>query len=276
MKTILIFLIGLIITFSPKNNFAENPRDFCCNSHVKVSITQVSGFYKIKYTFKDHRNNLQNLQFFYSSDITNKDIQKFGIPKSMYSPYNPNNPFTKIKRWYLLKKGLYESKGSILKPNKKAIITYYRPYCKPISDELLKILKRYGESSRENKINIALKFVQDIPYGIPENANYNKERSGLMPPPEILSKMYGDCDSKAILFACILSYMTNINDILFLNYEGHHALTAVRSEIIPGQNFIEYKNSKYVICESSGPARYAIGQDGTDSNTPYKVEQIWF
>ena len=69
-----------------------------------------------------------------------------------------------------------------------------------------------------------MKFVQDIPYGLPYEKRVRskyggyKYDDGIFAPNEVLIKGYGDCDSKTFLFACIVSHMINPDDI-FLSEE---------------------------------------------------------
>jgi hypothetical protein len=104
-------------------------------------------------------------------------------------------------------------------------------------------------------------FVQDIPYGIPEFEDDGITRSGLSPPPLILLTGYGDCDSKVTLFAGILRHLIDPADILFLRPEGvAHVLTAIRGKPTRGQRSITYEGHSFVLADTAGPGRLALGK----------------
>jgi len=202
----------------------------------------------------------------------NRNNGRFGIPSYVFSWENSS----KSKIQWLAKRGFFKLEGTKLKPDHNAIIRFYRPYCKPIADEIYKSLKRLNKTSRKNKIDFAMKFVQDIPYGIPDTIVNGKLNNGFMVPSEILVKGYGDCDSKAVLFICILSYLINPADIIILNQSTHHTLTAIKEIPEYGQVYIEVDKSKYVLAETAGPGRFMFGDDGNkfNSKSAYKIEKI--
>ena len=104
-----------------------------------------------------------------------------------------------------------------------------------------------------------MKFVQDIPYGVPEESYSDKHDDGCFAPIEVLLEGYGDCDSKAFLFVCILSHMINPNDIIFVHSENH-LLSAVRNREIAGGKYFSHKKKEYYICETAGPGRPLFGK----------------
>jgi hypothetical protein len=270
MKHLIIYLM-IFCTIAVKAQ--TTPKDYACNSHVKFSVDNINGEYKIEYTFKDANDILRTFHLNLDAKKTLKDIARYGVPKSFFE----NIPTTISKeREKSIKKGFYEQSGNILKPNRSAIVSFYRPYCKTIAGGIIYLLTNEKSDSRLNRIEMAMKFVQDIPYGVPEIKDTTWEIYGIYSPPEILIQKYGDCDSKAIMFACILSYLIDIKDVLFL-YQGHdHALLAIKGSPTATQKYIEIEKEKYIIADVTGPARLNWGDDGNsfDSTVGYKVEKI--
>jgi len=254
---------------------AQTPKDYSCNSHVKYLVDNAGGQYKITYTFKDQKDVMRTFAFSFDLKKTLKNIARYGVPKSFYENITATTQITK-ERNKAIKRGFYKQVGNILKPDKSVIISFYRPYCKAIAGAIIYTLLDENNDSRVSRIEMAMKFVQDIPYGIPEIKDSTWEVHGLFTPPEVLTRMYGDCDSKAVLFVCILSYLVDIKDIVLL-YQGHdHTLIAIKGIPSPQQKYIEINKVKYILADVTGPARLAWGDDGNkfDSAVGYKVEKI--
>ena len=271
MKNTILFFYILSIGITT----AQTPKDYSCNSHVKYLVDTINGRYKISYTFKDQKDVMRTFAFSYDLKKTLKDIARYGVPKSFYENITATTQITK-ERKKAIKRGFYEQLGNILKPDKSAIISFYRPYCRAIAGGVISTLYDEGSDNRINRIETAMKFVQDIPYGVPEIKDSIWEVHGLFTPPEALTRMYGDCDSKAILFVCILSYLINIKDIVLLYQGRDHALIAIKGTPSPQQKYIEINKIKYILADVTGPARTALGDDGNkfDAAVGYKVEKI--
>lgn len=258
------------------------PKDYSCNDHVYYHLDSVNGVYKITYTFKDNFDLLRTFTWTYNVAKTNKDIARFGVPISFYENITEQKNISKERR-KMIKRGFFMQSGQYLKPDRSAVISFYRPYCRPISGGIINLLADENRDTRKNRIEMALKFVQDIPFGIPEIKDSTWEVYGIFTPPELLLRMYGDCDSKAILLSCILSYLIDPDDILLL-YQGHdHALVAIEGTPTKEQTYIELDGIKYIIADVTGPSRLAWGDSGNkfDTSVGYKVEKVkiknyWF
>ncbi len=271
MKNIIfgfIFLSGGLVN-------AQTPKDYSCNEHVKYSMDTLNGQYRITYTFKDQREILRTFKFNFEVAKTMKDIARYGVPKSYFENISATQQFSKGKK-KTIKKGFYKLTGNFLKTDRSELVSYYRLYCKAIAGGIIYTLLNEGCDNRANRIEMAMKFVQDIPYGIPQIKDTTWEVYGIYTPPEVLIRMYGDCDSKAILCVSILSYLINIKDVLFL-YQGHdHALIAIKGTPTTKQKYIEINKIKYIIADVTGPDRLDLGDDGNkfDASVGYKVEKI--
>ena len=268
------FLLCLLISYAIASN-AQMPKDYSCNSYVKYSVDSINGKFKISYTFKDNKDIMRTFCFYYNYKKTIEDIARFGVPKSFFENISQKQQITK-SRTKIIKKGFYKQTKNILKPDRSAIVSFYRPYCRAIAGGIIYTLINENKDNRLNRIEMAMKFVQDIPYGIPEIKDSTWEVHGIYTPPEVLTRMYGDCDSKAILFACILSYLIDIKDVLFLYQGRDHALLAIKGIPDATQKYIEIDKTKYLLADITGTARLSFGDDGKnfDALLGYKVERI--
>mgnify|MGYP006193795697 FL=1 len=263
MKKFILLFIVPFLCLSQKNN------------HVYINTKETRKNYEVEYEFKNHKDELQRLIITYNKKSSDNDINKFGIPEWMFDSYTVTPQINK-QRAQILQDGLYKKEGNKLKRDYNAIVNYYRGSLKNISDYLIKYLKKNKINSRENRINIAMKFVQDIPYGVPfeyktEKSKYGgyKYNDGVFAPIEVLIKGYGDCDSKTFLFVSILSYMINPDDILFVKGDNH-LLSAVKNtgKISNGQYF-NHEGESYYICETAGPGRPMFGKKNTNLGSAY-------
>ncbi|MFH0865685.1 MAG: hypothetical protein V1904_05795 [Bacteroidota bacterium] len=251
------------------------PKDYSSNTYVKYTLDTIYGQYKISYTFKDNFDLMRTFTWTYDMAKTNKDIARYGVPISFYENISEQKTISKARR-KMIRHGFYMQSGQYLKPDRSAIISFYRPYCSPVSGGIINLLISENNNTRNNRIEMALKFVQDIPYGIPEIKDSTWEVYGMFTPPEIFLRMYADCDSKAILLSCILSYLINSDDILLLYQGREHALVGIKGVPEKEQKYVEVDGDKYILADVTGPARLAWGDDGNkfDATVGYKVEKI--
>ena len=83
---------------------------------------------------------------------------------------------------------------------------------------------------------------------------------GLNPPPTLLTETWGDCDSKAVLFASILSHGPSYN-IIFLTVPDH-LLLAIEDVPRSYEQSLKHKGKTYVLVEATGPARLTMATPG--------------
>ena len=176
-------LICILVLFAGIVN-AQTPKDYACNPHVKYSIDTAFGQCKIAYTFKDQKEVLRTFQISYNIKKTLSDIARYGVPKSYFEK---DTAATK-ERQNEIKKGFFMQSGNFLKPDRSAIVSFYRPYCRAIAGGIISTLINERSDTRLNRIEMAMKFVQDIPYGVPEIKDSTWEVYGIYPPPEVLVK----------------------------------------------------------------------------------------
>lgn len=243
------------------------------NSWVGYQVEKEEGDFNISFSFKDQFGYRQDFDFSFPEEKVNKDISKFGIPKWIFDVYEVTEKNQQYRK-HLMDEGLFRLNGKIVEVDKSAFINYYsETYCKPIAEQIVEALAIYGKDNRRERIEMAMRFIQDIPYGVPEFANKTTHFGGVSPPPRLLIEMKGDCDSKALLFVGILTYLINNEEIIFLN-QPHHLLTAIRGEPKKGLTFVRYKRRKYLIAETAGPGEVRLGQKGKYFTTKVDIELL--
>lgn len=258
-----LFLLPLFIY--PQKGYEKN-------DHVKINTRLVGNNYVTNYSFKDHFNDLNNLKFSFNQKKMDNIISKLGIPYKMFDRYHSTKEI-EIQRDLILNEGMFMKENNKLVLDYNTVISFYRPYCKIISNSLIDLLKSKNEDTRLNRIEIAMKFIQDIPYGLPKK-NRKTYTNGCLAPIDVLIKGYGDCDSKTLFFICILSYMINPDDILIVKGENH-MLSAVRDDVkkTSSSDFFRYGQKKYYICETAGPGRFLFGQKSL-TRKKYSLEPL--
>ncbi|MEM6845711.1 MAG: hypothetical protein AAF632_26110 [Bacteroidota bacterium] len=198
------------------------------------------------------------MEFTFNRDEADRLIQDYGIPTSMFKPYIENQQVLQ-ERARILEDGLFVREDNKLVPDYRAMIDHYQDFLQPVANALVQVLQESGRDSRSERIEIAMKFVQDIPYAIPNNDTRRMYYGGITSPPETLLNGYGDCDTKVILFICILSHLIDRNDIVIIDQPGH-LLTAIRGKKPTNGTYIKYKGATYILAETAGPGRMNWGE----------------
>lgn len=106
--------------------------------------------------------------------------------------------------------------------------------------------------------DLALSYVQEIPYKVPEDP------FGLRPPPLVISKKEGDCDSKALLLYMILNDL-GIEAVILSSKA--HAHTMVGVPVPTGGTAFRWKSRKYAFAEVTAKGA-AIGWLPPDVASP--------
>lgn len=109
-------------------------------------------------------------------------------------------------------------------------------------------------SSEYERINLALTFVQSLPYAY--DADSKEETEYVRYPIETLVDGCGDCEDKVALLASILHEM-EIDFILLVLPE--HMAIGVHCEVPEPSNYLLFRNKKYYYLETTTP-NWKIGQ----------------
>jgi hypothetical protein len=237
----------------------REPKNFSKKEHVayQAAVTPEGGFH-VRFQFKDHTGQLMVFEHTYDYQHTLDMSARFGLPSTFFRPYSNKE---KPNRQKITDNGLFRRNGSTVEVDLSAVTTYYSEFAHPIAGFIYSSLTERGIDTRANRIAMAMAFVQDIPYGVPEFEDDGIFRSGLSPAPLILLTGFGDCDSKVTLFAGILRYLIDPEDILFASPEGvSHVLAAIRAEPARGQRHLAYEGHFYVYADTAGPGRLDFGE----------------
>jgi hypothetical protein len=243
------------------------------NPHVVYHVSLDNDQYLIEYTFLDPFGNLQTYSLSIPQEGAQNMIDKFGIPMWMFEPYVDTEDNLSY-RMNILRKGLFRLHDNTIEVDKSAVVEYYSDaVCKPIAKMIVRSLATYNMDTPRNRVEFAMRFVQDIPYGIPLYEDNDRHYGGVSPPPKLLIDGYGDCDSKVLLFAGILVYLIPAEDFIFLN-QPEHVLSAIRAEPDKGLTFVRFEGDQFLIAETAGPGKRLLGQEGVYFRKKFVPEKL--
>jgi hypothetical protein len=265
-----LFVLATILLV-PAAAFSQ--RSFEKNPYVEYEVEENDQTYRVEYTFKDHFGNFQTYELILPREQTLNKIEQFGVPQWLFEPY-VDSEYNRYVRDKEMAKGMFLLNKNTIEVDKSAVVQFYaQDFCRPVAQMIVGSLEEYGRDTRRDRIELAMRFVQDIPYGIPDFDNKQRHFGGVSPPPKVLLEMYGDCDSKVLLFVGILIYLIPADDIVFLN-QPEHVLSAVKAESEKGLTYLEYDGETYLIAETAGPGARKLGQEGNYYNSKFKVEPL--
>lgn len=264
-------LIILFTIFAVRPSFAQPSIEK--NDYVSYDVNVSSDSYEITYRFKDQFYNLQTYSLSMPLEETNNMIDKFGIPNWLFEPY-VDNPANRYYREQEMAKGLFLLNENTIEVDKSAVLDYYSStFAEPIARMIVSSLADYGRDTRRDRIEFAMRFIQDIPYGVPDYKDDERHYGGVHSPPQLLIKGYGDCDSKVLLFAGILTYLIPASDIIFLN-QKEHVLSAIREEPDKGLTFVSFGDEQFLIAETAGPGKRLLGEKGHYYRERFTIETL--
>ncbi len=231
------------------------------NDWTSQSTSSDNQYYTYNYKFRDLSNQTHIWKWSSPKKECDQLIKRFGVPSSIYEPYLAT-PEVISKRNKQLKDGYFRVINNVVSPDYPALVEVCRPLVTGIVD-LVKQTVINEDLSARGRDELIMSFIQDIPYGIPPNNYGGKSISGMFPPPLSLNKKWGDCDTKAGLFASIYLSMPNTSMVL-LESPGH---ISVGLEGIPGpyDNAVNFEGKNYIFCEPVGPGKIPLGH----ARSPY-------
>jgi len=246
----------------------QTPPQFSQSKHVQRSVVQNGGQYLITYRFKDHRDIDREWKVAFPVTQTDGLIYQFGVPPSLFEPYSVTEAVI-AKRNQQMKDGLFRQDGNYLVPDHDRMAGFYKGFTRSIAALAGQVL---GPSATQTDvIEFMLRFCQDIPYGVPPSQFDGRHIGQIFPPAQTLVNLYGDCDSKVVLFASAISHFGD-PDMLYVHTPGHLSV-AIAGIPKPYQGFVTYKNKKYIYAEPVGPGRLAFGYDALTSQRIEKLRE---
>ncbi|MEN8153755.1 MAG: hypothetical protein ABFR75_07000 [Acidobacteriota bacterium] len=218
---------GLTEDQSDKNIF-NNPKNRTINDIMSKNL------YLRIYKWKNMGNKIISTRFFIRSDNLKNDDKNFGISKKMKHPS------------YLKKRG-FKKIGENIIIDYKEIFKRSLKYFFSHSRRLLKSLK-YSDS--KDPLNDFLRFVQYIKYKIPPKYIKGKYTGEFFTPLQSLYYGYGDCDTKSILLADLLSGIRSkekLGIVIMRGYGIFHAILVIKRNPLPGMKALFFPGKGYFI-----------------------------
>ncbi len=256
---------------------AVEHKEYKFNPHAKLESSVDQGIYRLSYSFKDHKNRKQHFTMSYKLKQMKDMNHRFGFPRAFTGSYRMRKseiPVWNKMREQALAEGMFVIQKKALRPNPSAIVSYYTEvFCEQIAQQIVAVLENYGTDTERERIEMAMKFIQDIPYAIPYQNDPDYLYGGLVTPPQILYLKFGDCDSKSFLFAGILTYLIPANKIAFLTVPGH-LLTAINTPPEKGMAVVKGKGKSWVVAETAGPGRNNLGVPAKYKSGEVKLEPL--
>ena len=112
--------------------------------------------------------------------------------------------------------------------------------------------RRKGYRSNRELVGAFASFAQSLAYRIPPDHRINDEgeqilTAGAMMPLDTLSRQWGDCDSKSMLFASLVQSI-NLTEVCFITMD-EHLFAAVKLTPNKDDHSIQYKGRSWVLVE---------------------------
>ena len=246
-------LIPKFINEAPKSPGAI-PR-YKKNDWTSQKCISQNGNYIYTYKFRDFGNQTRIWKWSAPKKDSDHLINRFGVPPSIYQPFIPTTDVI-AKRKKQLEDGYFKRVNNLVGPDHSAIVSDSRPLLTGLTNLVKEAIQTDGLSARE-AIELIMAFCQDIPYGVPPDNYEGKVISGMFPPPLILNKTWGDCDTKSTLFASIYLSIPG-GSMVLLESPGH---ISVGVEGIPGpyDQAVSFEGKKYIFAEPVGPGKKPFG-----------------
>jgi len=197
-------------------NPSLSPGSYVRNAHSVQIVSEQNETYEFTYIFRDHLERDWRWDWSWVKERVLSDSHRFGVPNEIFEPY-PVTPEEINRRQGVIREGLFKEVNNYVIPDYNAMVGYYRDYAEPLYQMLVATT---GRGNQQARVQTLLKFMQDIPYGIPPDNLNDRVISGLLPPPQLFTEGWGDCDTKAVMMAAILSHSPDTR-VLFLTVPRH-------------------------------------------------------
>ncbi|MBT7610596.1 MAG: hypothetical protein HN576_12625 [Bacteriovoracaceae bacterium] len=238
------------------------PISVLCKEHKTVIGDQ----YFFKFGFRDHKLAYQEFKWSFNKFKIDHYINSFGLVEQ------DSKRITNSEKE--LRDANMQLENGVISFDYSKVIIDSQEFTKPLYIEFSKIVDKY-ELSKRDQLELIMRFLQGIPYKQPPINYKSRFIAGLFPPPEFLNQGWGDCDTKSILMASVLSHDPFFYNKLAVILVPGHALLGI---LAPPQTYdktIQFAGKTYVYAEPVGPQRTPLGQ----TNSPYSrgqiVEHLW-
>jgi len=241
------------------------PLEYQKNPFTEQRVEITKNIYGFRYKFSSPSNEWYEWKWKYKRIKTKEMIKKFGMPQSIFEPYQATKKNVRLRN-RVIKKSFFKEEGNVLYPDFNRIIPFYMGFTSPLYALTIKTLGK--DSTPRERVEFLLRFVQDIPYGIPPTRSNSKVISGILSPPQIFIEKWGDCDSKVLLISSILAHEPRYK--ILLVYLEKHLLMAFEGRPHPNDSFIVFQGSKFILADPTGPAHLQLGNPGPDFKGNFK------
>ena len=245
------------------------PSEYHKNPFTEQHVEITKKIYGFRYKFSSPSNEWFEWKWKYKRVETNEMIKKFGMPQSIFEPYQATKKNVKLRN-KLIKKSFFKEEGNVLYPDFNRMIPFYMGFTSPLYALTIKTLGK--DSTPRERVEFLLRFVQDIPYGIPPNRSNFKVISGILSPPQIFIEKWADCDSKVLLISSILAHEPRYK--ILLVYLEKHLLMAFEGRPHPNDSFIVFQGKKFILADPTGPAHLQLGNPGPDFKGKFKKIEL--
>ena len=191
-----------------------------------------------------------------SSDVEHA-IDSFGIPKAWTTFTYTDEKDLLQKQKYLQEKA--ENHGIKLLDEGNRFSVDYNWVINQSERPIAKVAKRIRSAARKKNyrskrelVGCFASFVQSLNYRVPSDYRINDEgekilTAGAMVPLETLSKKWGDCDSKSMLFAALVQSI-DLVDVCFIAMD-EHLFAAVNVKTTPDDQTIRHNGKDWILIE---------------------------
>jgi hypothetical protein len=295
----IIYLCGLFDNYKKVNLSFSSAIDQSLIEHLTKFKTKTKNYNTTPGQYQSFNRNIHgqkqgdNVYFYYEFPLiekyhhvftytlnplqTSHEVDVYGIPKEITDTENndsvklstqlPEKEFSNLLKqggWY------YESNSQECGVDFPYLVNSYRRFTAPIAISIYEALISKGADNYFNRVQASLNFVQFIPYGIPKFDTPEWYYHELATPPECFILNYGDCDTKSLFLASILSELIPKENIILVScivqsgnkkIAGGHMMLAVSDLGVEGE-YINHMNKDFVLLETTAP--WIIGK--TDWN----------
>ena len=245
------------------------PSKYQKNPFTQQTVEITKKVYGFKYKFSSPSNEWFEWKWKYKRVETNEMIKTFGMPQSIFEPYQATEKNVRLRN-QVIKKSFFKEEGNKLYPDFNRMISFYMGFTSPLYALTIKTLGK--DSTPRERVEFLLRFVQDIPYGIPPTHSNSKVISGILSPPQVFIEKLGDCDSKVLLISSILAHEPRYK--ILLVYLEKHLLMAFEGRPHPNDSFIVFQGSKFILADPTGPAHLKLGNPGPDFKGNFKKIEL--
>jgi len=186
-------------------------------------------------------------------------IESFGIPEQWTTISYRGEEDLKAKQITLENKARLHGIKMLGKENQFIVdyawvIQKSKPHVKDAARQIRNAARKLGYRSKRELVGAIASFAQSLQYRIPSDHRINDEgekilTAGALMPLDSLSKKWGDCDSKCLLFASLLRSI-DLADVCFIIIDDH---LFAGVQLVPEQDdyTVHHRGKEWVLVEAS-------------------------